>query len=131
MENSINTAELQVVEIIIKQCYKKIETHKLEAHLYDMFDSKNYENSRALAEEVLGCINEYMYAADDSVINLDFKRGMDELTFWSMRLTKRLSENKEDVNSRIAVELLLDLINEINTCDISLKENLSKLSLVA
>ena len=42
----INTAELQIVEIIIKNCYRKLETHKLESHLYSMFDSKDYEDVR-------------------------------------------------------------------------------------
>ena len=129
-KETINTAELQIVEIIIKQCYKKIETHKLESHLYAMFDSKKHEDSRFIAEELLGCINEYLYASEEPVINLDFKRGMDELNYWCMRLTKRLG-NREGSDSKIATELLSDLIDDINTCEVRMNSNLSKLGLIA
>lgn len=126
----INTAELQIVEIIIKQCYKKIETHKLESHLYSMFDSKTYEDSRFIAEELLGCINEYLYSSEEPVVNLDFKRGMDELSYWSMRLTKRLG-NREGSDSRIAIELLNDLITDIQSCETRMNTNLTNLGLIA
>ena len=126
----INTAELQIVEIIIKNCYRKLETHKLESHLYSMFDTKNHEDARPLAEELLGCVNEYMYSSEIPVVNIDFKRGMDELNFWCMRLTKKLA-GREDADSKVAVELLVDLINDINSCELRMKDNLSRLGLVA
>lgn len=126
----IDTAELEIVEIIIKNCYRKIETHNLESHLYTMFDSKEYAYLKPMAEELLGCVNEYMYSSEEPVMNIDFKRGMDELNFWSMRLVKRLNE-REDTESKIAVELLMDLITDINSCELLMNDNLSKLGLVA
>ncbi len=126
----INRAELQIVEMIIKNCYSKLETHKLEYHLYSMFDTKGFESEKPIAEELLGCINEYVYISDEMDINLDFKRGMDELNFWCMRLTKRLN-NRQEVEAKVAAELLIDLINEINSCELRMKENLSRLGLVA
>lgn len=129
-DKGVNTAQLQIVEIIIKDSYRKLETHKLESHLYMMFESKKYEDSRSIAEELLGCINEYMYSSEESVINIDFKRGMGELSFWSMNLTKRFT-GKEDADSKIAVVLLMDLINDINLCELRMKESLSRLGLVA
>ena len=59
---AVNTAELQIVEIIIKNCYRKLETYKLESHLYSMFDTKKFEDAKPIAEELLRCINEYMYS---------------------------------------------------------------------
>jgi hypothetical protein len=126
----INTTELQIVEIIIKNCYMKLETHKLESHLYMMFDTKNHEDTRPLAEELLDCVNEYMYSYEEPLVNVDFKRGMDELNFWCMRLTKRLA-GIEDPHSKLAVELLMDLINDINLCELRMIDNLSRLGLVA
>lgn len=126
----INAAELQLVEIIIKKSYKKLETHKLESHLYSMFDAKEFEDSRSIAEELFGCINDYMYSSEEPVMNVDFKIGMDELSFWSMRLVRKFV-NKPDTKSKIAVELLMDLINDINLCESKMKDNLSRLGLVA
>tara|TARA_B100000809_G_C15121726_1_gene524554 strand:+ start:638 stop:1024 length:387 start_codon:yes stop_codon:yes gene_type:complete len=123
----INTAEL---EIVIKQCYRKVETHKLESHLYTMFDTKKHEDSRFIAEELLGCIDEYLYSPEELVVNLDFKRGMNELNYWCIRLTKRLGK-REGSDSKIATELLCDLIDNINTCEMKMNGNLSNLGLIA
>jgi len=127
---AVNTAELQIVEIIIKNCYRKLETYKLESHLYSMFDTKKFEDAKPIAEELLGCINEYMYSCLEPVVNIDFKRGMDELNFRCMRLTKRLN-GREDVECKLAVELLMDLINDINSCELRMNDNLARLGLVA
>ena len=95
-----------------------------------MFDSKDYEDVRPLAEELLGCINEYMYSSEEPIVNIDFKKGMDELNFWCMRLAKRLT-GREDTNSKMARNLLMDLINDINSCELRMNDNLARLGLVA
>jgi hypothetical protein len=126
----IDTAQLQIVEISIKECYRKMETDKLESHLYRMFGAKKHEDSRSIAEELLGCINEYLYSSEVPIEIIDFKRGMNELNYWCMHLTKRLTK-REGSDAKIATELLCDLIDKINNYEVKINENLSKLKLIA
>lgn len=131
MNNGIITsAESQVIDIIISQSYRRIQTHQLESHLYSMFDTKKYEDLRSTAEELLGCINEYLYTTDEPVVNLEFKKGMDELNYWCKRLNNRIGQ-REGSDSQIASELLGDLIDEINESEMKMKDNLSRLGLTA
>jgi hypothetical protein len=128
-EKPINTTELQLVEIIIKNSVKKIETHHLESHLYKMFDGDKYEDVRPITEELLACVNAYFYASEELDVNLDFKRGMNELNFWCMCLAKRLN-GREDAECKVAVELLLGLMNDINSCELLMNDNLAQLGFV-
>ncbi len=125
---SKNEKSIMQRSLIIKNCYRELETHKLESHLYSMFNTREFEDSRPIAEELLGCINEYLYSPEELVMNIDFKRGMDELSFWCMRLIKRL-EGRDNANSKVAVELLMPLINDINSCELKTNENLSRIGL--
>lgn len=126
MVNTVISAELEIVEYVIKSCYKKIDTNKLESYLYAILNKREFADVRNLGEQVLLSINDYFYAAEEPVVNLDFKRGMDELNFWSMRLAKKMAL-KNTPQSKLAYQLLFDLIDEINTCELRLNNNLSKL----
>ncbi len=126
----ITSAESQVIDIIIAQCYRRVQTHQLESHLYAMFDTKKYEDLRSTAEELLGCINEYLYTTNEPEVNIEFKKGMDELNYWCKRLNNRLGE-REGSDSQIASELLGDLIEEINRSEMKMKDNLMRLGLSA
>jgi hypothetical protein len=51
------------------------------------------------------------------------------LNFWCMCLAKRLN-GREDAECKVAVELLLGLMNDINSCELLMNDNLAQLGFV-
>ena len=110
----ISNKQLQEVENIIINGYRNIDTRHLESHLYAMLIANKNYGFRKIAETLIGRIHHYLLTADEPAVHLDYKKGIDDLKYWSLQLYNNLVlHDAEELKtiSGLLRKLLLDIHN--------------------